>query len=445
MSRLDLFMPLSMSTGDFMAIVDKMSRGPVNQEKYLFKVEILLRLRWNIFGDLANIEVEEGLDDNGIERRSPLSSHTIATESLTSPPIYKLEMSSGDLDSFMFHGRSEEESPQTCMTSDTPITILDFVTAAHAFFKQHEVGIRASRTPFADRGAEHRKLVNKFVYGTFVETEDTGVHPDFYFKGIWSNQKGEDVGLVSLRTVATGEFGRTNERLWEIQRRDVAANIKMSEDAAVFEVKYNTPDRIRQDLLFRLRWDIGEPLENIELDDGFYKDGVERRKPFLSSDVAEASLADPPVSHVTILLQDVLESQSFEMNSDKYPYEPLTIHNTDRKHITVKDFVTQLHAHFNEHRAYIYRYQDTIMRVSTSGIVDFAGHVDVLKNKQSAQPALFFRWAFSRLCEGTLAISVKTMIEGELGGIGDEVLWHRQKNCAAACREVRRTRGMECE
>jgi hypothetical protein len=445
MSQLDSFMPLTMSAGDFMAIVDKMSRDPVNQEKYRFKVELLLRLRWNIFGDFASIEVEEGLDDNGVERRSPLSSHIIATESLTSPPIYKLEMSSGDLDSFMFHGRSEEESPQTCMTSDTPITILDFVTAAHAFFKQHEVGIRASCTSFADRGAEHRKLVNKFVYGTFVETEDTGVHPDFYFKGIWGSSDGEDVGIVSLRAFATGEFGRTNEWRWEIQRRDVAANIKMGEDAAVFEVKYNTPDRIRQDLLFRLRWDIGEPLEHVELDDGFYKDGTERRKPFFSSDVAEVSLADPPASHMTVLLQDVLESQFLEMNSDKYPYEPLAIHNTDGKPITIKDFVTQLHAHFNEHRAYIYRYQETMRRLSTSGKVDFAGHADVLENKESAQPTLFFRWAFSRLCEGTLAISVKTMMEGELGGYWDEVLWHRQRNCAAACRDVRRTRGMECD
>jgi hypothetical protein len=438
-------MPLTTDTGDFMAIVDRMSRGSVNHEKYRFRDDILLRLRWNIFGNLADIEVEEGLDANGVERRSPLSSHSIGTESFTSPPAYKLVLTSHDIDDMMFHGRSEQERPKTSMTSATPITILDFVTAAHEFFAQHEEGIRALRTMLADRGAEHRKLVNRFVHGVFIETEDTGVHPEFYFKEIWGSHVGEDGVIVSLRTYVVGELGRTIDSQWAIQRRGVAAYAKRAEDDAAFKVRYNTPDRIRQDLLFRLRWDISTPLEAIEIDDGLNKDGNERRKPFLSSDVAETSLADPPVSHVTIRLQDVRESQSFEMDSDKHPYEPLTIRNADEKPITINDFVTQLYAHFQEHRAYIYRYQDTMWRLTTSGVVDFARHADVLNEKESAQPKLFFRWAFSRICEGTLAISVKTMIEGELGGTGDEVLWHRQRNCAAACREVRRKQGMECE
>jgi hypothetical protein len=435
MTQLDQFEPLTMGTRDFMAIVDRMSRGEVKENKSRFKHELLLRLRWNIFGDLGAIEVEEGLDDNGVEQRSPLSSHAIATESIAEPPVYKMDFSSGDVDELFFHQRFEKPSPITCLTSETPITIMDFVTKAHEFFNQQQHYIRKFCTPFTRTGRENGKAVRMVVCDTFTEVENAGIDPAFYFKQIWTNQDG-DKAHVTLRTFVSGAFGWTEEFFWSIQRRDAVKAAEGLKEAAIFEVKYNTPDYIRQDLLFRLRWAIAGSVESIELDDGLYKDGTERRQPFLSSSLAAESLADPPVSRVAVLLEDVLQSQSFEMESDKYPYEPLTIENADGRPVTVGDFVVQLHAHFEEHRPYIYRYQETMGRMATSGLVDFESHKNVLDQGAGAQHALFFRWAFSRMCDGVLAVSVKTMIEGE-EGYSNDVLWWRQRNCAEHCRDVR--------
>jgi hypothetical protein len=435
MSQLDKFNPLITGTFDFTRILDKMCLDPLYVNKYHFKRDLLCRLRWNVFGDLAAVEVEDGLDDSGIERRSPLSSHTIATEPITSPPIYALEVCSGDLNDLISNENDESppETPMTSQTSETPITILDFVTHAHAFLNQYEDGIRALRTHYADTSPEREtgRLVHKHFYGFCVFCTETDIHPDFYFKDLWDHQNGDQV-RVTLRTCASGEFRRTDEQLWETRRRQAAAQVAAAKEAAVFDEKYNTPDRIRQDILFRLRWDIGGTVEDIELDDGVNDDGTERRVPFMSSALVNESLADPPISHVSILLQDVHESQSFEYFDTKYPYTPLTIHNADKTPITIKDFVEQVHAHFAEHYTYMLRYQEAM---NHSAVIAARGN--------GTQLTLFFRWALSRVCEDTLAVSVKTMMQGEQGGHGDERLWKRQRMCAAGCREVRCKRGMK--
>src|SRR5690242_377954 len=54
-------------------------------------------LRWNIFGDLQDIEIVSGTNEHGHEMRTPLFEHPMAAQSLARPPLSRVKVSSMDI------------------------------------------------------------------------------------------------------------------------------------------------------------------------------------------------------------------------------------------------------------------------------------------------------------------------------------------------------------
>jgi hypothetical protein len=108
--------------------------------------------------------------------------------------------------------------------------------------------------------------------------------------------------------------------------------------------------RIRIDLLYRLQWNVFAALENITVS----KDtNGQEIVPFLDDAAADELLADPPLSRVQVRLDDCEEKRAHDENDeeDRYrPPAPLTISNEVGTPITMRQFVTRVHAYFNENK-----------------------------------------------------------------------------------------------
>ncbi|KAJ4371596.1 hypothetical protein N0V83_004816 [Neocucurbitaria cava] len=109
--------------------------------------------------------------------------------------------------------------------------------------------------------------------------------------------------------------------------------------------------RIRQDLLYRLRWNLLAALDNIDITTG--PQDEESVVPFFSDAAAEESIAQPPLSRVEVRIDDCLANRLEEMYFDEEdqsnPPADLTIENADGSPITVGQFVSQVHPYMNEH------------------------------------------------------------------------------------------------
>jgi len=113
---------------------------PKSKSRPHLKKSLLPRLRWPMFGDLSDIEVEIGKDEHGQPVRTQLFEHSIAAQPITQPPTSKLRMQSLDV---LFITQSEEFEVDTVdkdfrykelhiETEDgSPITIGEFVAQAH--------------------------------------------------------------------------------------------------------------------------------------------------------------------------------------------------------------------------------------------------------------------------------------------------------------------------
>lgn len=88
--------------------------------------EILHRLHWSVFDNFNTIDVADGLDEKGVEIRSPLSSHEVANELIYQQPFYKLRIFSANLDTIagtMIEASIRSPAPSAQITTDTPMTI----------------------------------------------------------------------------------------------------------------------------------------------------------------------------------------------------------------------------------------------------------------------------------------------------------------------------------
>ncbi|KAF2271379.1 uncharacterized protein EI97DRAFT_471252 [Westerdykella ornata] len=139
-------------------------------------------------------------------------------------------------------------------------------------------------------------------------------------------------------------------------------------------------ERIRMDLLYRLRWDLLADLHDIQIvvdtpNEGrpfVFNDSLaasvgestgfgptnhmpqERRIPLFDHSSAEEDLAVPGLSRIEVCSSECLDK--YDLSYDQIPesdgYQPppsLIIENKDGKSITLRQFVTQAHAYLNEH------------------------------------------------------------------------------------------------
>jgi hypothetical protein len=117
------------------------------------------------------------------------------------------------------------------------------------------------------------------------------------------------------------------------------------------------PDRLRQDLLDRLHWDIFGPLEAIQVRD---PDGL--LTPFLNHPIASESLAHPPLATISVYIDSCLDKAALdEHDEDEGRYhapEPLVICKRDVAPISLCEFVTRVHRYLNDNRDELYKCED---------------------------------------------------------------------------------------
>ncbi|KAF2125614.1 hypothetical protein P153DRAFT_389066 [Dothidotthia symphoricarpi CBS 119687] len=206
-------------------------------------------------------------------------------------------------------------------------------------------------------------------------------------------------------------------------------------------------DRIRQDLLFRLRWNISATLEHIEITIGPHDQTTNVL--FLGHPLADESLADPPLSRIQVGI-DVCEDKYAEEQRylDKgmnypYQYQPparLTIDNEDGSPITLGQFVAQTHAYLNYNREAIIKvisetYGEVFKQADGSvRRVMTCGHPVTLPKDIGIYVSRI--WVVAKNDE--VSFSVCLHAEGEAGrllkqlwaGRLTQVLWHEQKRQA---------------
>ena len=183
---------------------------PKSKSRPHLKKNLLPRLRWPIFGDLSDIEVEIGKDEHGQPVRTQLFEHYIAAQPITEPPTSKLRMQSLDV---IFITQSEEFELDTVdkdfrykelhiETEDgSPITIGEFVAQAHEHLN------------------EFRRIIIEWkcwrIHGTFddeslarigVSKEAVKVYFEHVVNSSFEDQDADDMPW-GLMTFAEGELG----------------------------------------------------------------------------------------------------------------------------------------------------------------------------------------------------------------------------------------------
>jgi hypothetical protein len=121
-------------------------------------------------------------------------------------------------------------------------------------------------------------------------------------------------------------------------------------------------DRLRQDLLYRLRWDIFGPLHDIYVveEPGNSNTAL---TPFLSHSMAYESLAHPPLTKLSVHIQCCEEKWASNEHEDEWRYQPpapIVINHGDGSPITLGEFVTQTHAYLNANREQIFKCEDEL-------------------------------------------------------------------------------------
>jgi len=114
------------------------------------------------------------------------------------------------------------------------------------------------------------------------------------------------------------------------------------------------------DLLYRLRWNLLADLQNIEIVWGPAEEEIVI--PFFDHSSADADLGVPILSSVEVKSRECDEkfrlSYDSEPEEDGYrPPSPLIIRNEDGGSITLRQFVTEVHAYLNEHRGEVKKAQ----------------------------------------------------------------------------------------
>ncbi|EMD61913.1 hypothetical protein COCSADRAFT_46393, partial [Bipolaris sorokiniana ND90Pr] len=126
----------------------------------------------------------------------------------------------------------------------------------------------------------------------------------------------------------------------------------------------DSPDRLRQDLLSRLHWNVFGPLDEVAVRDGT------TLTPLAHHAIKSESIAIPPLSKVTVHINACQEKYAVDENEEEYRYQPpapLVIEKpAGSSPISINDFVTQVHPFLNAHRAEIFKCEDEIYTQPTT-------------------------------------------------------------------------------
>ncbi len=114
----------------------------------------------------------------------------------------------------------------------------------------------------------------------------------------------------------------------------------------------NMEHRIRMDLLYRLQWDLLADLNEIQIAVG--PDNEESVVPLFEQNCAEEDITKSGLSRIEVCSDECLRryENSFDGSPEPDGYQPppsLIIEAKDGGFITLKQFVTEVHAYLNEY------------------------------------------------------------------------------------------------
>jgi hypothetical protein len=174
---------------------------------------------------------------------------------------------------------------------------------------------------------------------------------------------------------------------------------------------------IRDDLFFRLRWNILEPLEEVKIATGTYDQPI--YVPLFGHPLADESFADPPISRIERLRHSESDYNDLEIliySQEEWYKEPPTetIDNEDSP-ITLGQFITQTHAYLNTQVELIKRSKGK--RIGEDYINENGVHVRSFIYGKSCLPpdtAIFFRRVCAQKIDQIVQVCVKLYAEGEI-------------------------------
>jgi hypothetical protein len=160
-----------------------------------------------------------------------------------------------------------------------------------------------------------------------------------------------------------------------------------------------SPDRIRQSLFDQLHWIVFGPQSDIAVQDS------NALVPFANHAIGLESIADPPVSRITVRIEVCEDKYSMdETDEEEYRYqppEPLIIEKQNGAPILLKEFIDQVHPFLNANKDQIYKCEDEnyslptdLMDGTNSNSVDLAesdGAEEDEDEDHSTEPDFFSR------------------------------------------------------
>jgi hypothetical protein len=121
-------------------------------------------------------------------------------------------------------------------------------------------------------------------------------------------------------------------------------------------------ERIRQDLLYRLQSDVFGALSDIRV---IEQPGNSNTSitPFLVHSIASESLADPPLTKISVHICECEQKAAYDEHEEEYRYQPpspMVIEHEDNTPTTLKEFVTRTHEFLNANKEIIFKVEDEL-------------------------------------------------------------------------------------
>ncbi|KAJ4372833.1 hypothetical protein N0V86_008199 [Didymella sp. IMI 355093] len=207
------------------------------------------------------------------------------------------------------------------------------------------------------------------------------------------------------------------------------------------------PDRIRQDIFDRLHWIVFGPQSDITVQDG------NALTPFANHAIGPESIADPPVSRITVRIQVCENKSSMDRTEEEeyryQPPEPLVIEKRNGAPILLKEFISQVHPFLNANKDDIYRCEDENYSQPTEledgtkfdGVdpAEFDGANEYEDEDQPTEPNLFMRSGniptgskfffddaqFNEADTNDFEVYIGLFVEGNMGIPSDQFWRHR--------------------
>jgi hypothetical protein len=175
------------------------------------------------------------------------------------------------------------------------------------------------------------------------------------------------------------------------------------------------PNRIRQEILTRLRWSILGSVEDILVEDGLKEDGTEQLRPFLSHALALEDVAVPSASRMVVYSKDVSSGMIHKRVPKEDQPRPVLIEHADGSPITVKQFVIAAHEYLSQHKDKIINNRKFLLQIPLLPITVPEPEDRDLSFDPDKHDLSFKLAQGTSFPDGSMSVSVEVFLEDEMG------------------------------